>query len=88
MAEGTRGGKRVSEVGPLVGGRLETRGVMAHWSAWLRQGEDEEVQRRLRLRTRTGRPLRDPASIARLEALSGRCPAPRQGGRPRNSPPP
>ena len=73
---------------PLVGGGLETRGVVADWSAWLRQGEDEEVLSWLRRRTRTGRPAGDAAFVARLEALSGRCLAPRQGGRPRKSPPP
>jgi len=66
-----------------VGGDLKTRGVVADGSAWLRQGEDEEVLSRLRLRTRTGRPAGDAAFVARLEALSGRCLAPRQGGRPR-----
>jgi len=46
---------------PLVGGGLETRGVVADWSAWLWQGEDEEVLSRLRLRTRTARPAARPS---------------------------
>ena len=73
---------------PLVGGDLEARGVVADWSAWLRQGEDEAVLSRLRMRTRTGRPAGDAAFVARLEALSGRWLAPRPGGRPRKRPPP
>jgi hypothetical protein len=39
--------------------------------------------KRLRLRTRTGRPAGDAAFVERLEDLSGRFLAPRKGGRPR-----
>jgi len=70
---------------PLVTGDLVTRGVVEDWSAWLRQADDEEVLKRLRMRTRTGRPAGDAAFVARLEDESGRFLAPRKGGRPRKT---
>jgi putative transposase len=69
----------------LVRGDLETRGVVADWSAWLRRADDKELVKRLRLRTRTGRPAGDAAFVKRLERLCGRPLAPRKGGRPRKA---
>jgi putative transposase len=68
---------------PLVQGNLEGRGVVDDWSAWLSLGDDQETLKRLRQRTRTGRPAGDAAFVARLEEQCGRFLAPRKGGRPR-----
>jgi putative transposase len=68
---------------PLASGALEACGVVADWSQWLRQGDDEKTLQVIRLRTRTGRPAGDAAFVARLEELSGRFLAPRKGGRPK-----
>jgi hypothetical protein len=45
--------------------------------------DEEAVLKRLRPRTRTGRPAGDAALVERLEDLWGRFPAHRKGGRPR-----
>jgi hypothetical protein len=58
---------------------------MARHGPPVRQGDDEEMPKRLRLRTRTGRPAGDAAFVARLEDESGRFLAPRKGGRPRKT---
>jgi putative transposase len=47
--------------------------------------DGEAMLKRLRLRTRTGRPAGDAALVERLEDLSGRFLAPRNGGRPRKA---
>ncbi len=44
----------------------------ANWSAWLAETEEEALLRKLRLSTRTGRPLGDKNFIADLESRLGR----------------
>lgn len=58
------------------------------WSDWLGEAEPEELVARLRLHTRTGRPLGVDAFVRDLEAQSGRrlhaLPRGRPGGRQEN----
>ena len=71
----------VAPGGPLVA-------QVSDWRRFLAAAEEKEDVERLRRHLRTGRPLGDAAFLARLEALSGRWLAPRQGGRPRKTPRP
>jgi putative transposase len=57
------------------------------WSAWLRQKEDEALIERLRMLTRTGRPLGNEDFILRLERRMGQRLRPLPVGRPpKNTP--
>jgi len=53
------------------------------WRAWLRQAEDDELIRRLRLNTRTGRPFGDDPFVGKAENVTGRLLRPRPAGRPK-----
>ena len=53
------------------------------WSAWLATPEPEQTVNRLRLSTRTGRPVGTSDFLDRLERLLGRILRPQKGGRPR-----
>ena len=69
---------------PLPAGRpAET----ADWSRWLAEKEDEKMLLRLRLHTRTGRPVGSKRFISRLEAKLGRRLQARPVGRPRKTKP-
>lgn len=64
----------------------ETRpfpGDVPDWSAWLRQGLRESEIQRLRLHTRTGRPLGSDSFITRQEAYLGRSLRAQKVGRKR-----
>jgi putative transposase len=58
------------------------------WSAWLGETEADDLVTRLRLHTRTGRPLGDKCFVKKLEKESGRrlhaLPVGRPGGRSKN----
>ena len=56
------------------------------WRQWLRQPwaqDEEQMVRRVRQCTRTGRPAGGETFVDRLEALAGRILRPRKAGRPR-----
>jgi putative transposase len=53
------------------------------WRAWLREPEEEDTLRMLRVHTRTGRPLGSQTFVAFVESLLNRVVHPRKGGRPR-----
>jgi len=53
------------------------------WSAWLRTGMDSGSRERLRLYTRTGRPLGESGFAERVERLTRRVLRPKPRGRPR-----
>ena len=59
--------------------------LLAEWNHQLirDEGHRNPMLKRLRLRTRTGRPAGDAVFVERLEDLNGRFLAPRKGGRPR-----
>ena len=61
------------------GGRLAA--AVSDWRRFLAAEEDEETLSRLRLHTRTGRPLGAPAFVDCLESLLGRTLRPRKPGR-------
>jgi putative transposase len=76
-------GRRVD---PLLSDR---RGLLAgidDWSTWLRATEDRELLERLRLHTRTGRPLGTDVFIRRIESATRRRLRPLPHGRPRSRP--
>jgi len=81
---GLRGDEVLSEMAPpewLV--NLPAAEVHKRWSLWLRDKDDEQVLRRLRMCTRTGRPAGAPDFVDRLERLLGRILRRKKGGRPR-----
>ena len=67
----------------LLSRQPKIEAAVGDWSAWLRTDEDREAIARLRLNTRTGRPLGNPVFIARLERLCKRILRPKPAGRPR-----
>jgi putative transposase len=81
---GLRGDELLSQMAPpewLV--NLPAEEVHRRWSLWLRDEEDEQATRRLRMCTRTGRPVGARDFVDRLERLLGRTLRPKKGGRPR-----
>jgi len=56
---------------PLLA-ELKPPAWLTSWARWLRGREDEEMVRRLRLRTRTGRPAGSESFVKRLERRTGR----------------
>ncbi len=73
----------------LLSGKLPALAAevgIADWAAWLRDPDDEEMLKRLRLCTRTGRPAGDRRFIARLERRLGRRLRALAVGRPRKRP--
>jgi putative transposase len=56
------------------------------WPSWLREFDDEDVTKRLRLHTRTGRPLGEDGFVERLESSQGRRLHALSRGRPARSP--
>jgi putative transposase len=59
----------------------------ANWPAWLAEKEDEKMLLRLRLCTRTGRPVGSRQFLAKLESKLGRRLQARPIGRPRRGKP-
>jgi putative transposase len=57
-------------------------GLVLDWESLL-SSEDEEVSEKLRLSTRTGRPVGNENFAEKVEVLTGRNPRPRRPGRPR-----
>ena len=72
-------GRRVDPLLSDRGGHL--RGI-DNWSDWLRSGTEPEAAERLRLYTRTGRPLGGPEFVERVEDLTRRELRPKPHGRP------
>jgi len=75
-------GRRVD---PLLS---DHRGLLAgieDWSDWLATGADRETTERLRLYTRTGRPLGADEFVERVEARAKRELKPKPHGRPRKA---
>lgn len=73
-------GRRVDR---LLSDRRGLLGSIDDWSAWLGTGQEADSEDRLRLSTRTGRPLGDAGFSERVEYLTGRELKPRPRGRPR-----
>ena len=55
-------------------------GIVCDWRAWLQEGLEEETQRDLRCRTRTGRPLGSDEFLEYLERRLGRTLRPKKRG--------
>jgi len=72
-------GRRVDA---LLSDRLGLLSGIENWADWLRGGDDTERLARLRLYTRTGRPLGAEAFIDQVESLTRRELRPRPRGRP------
>jgi len=72
-------------VDPLLSDRQGLLGSIDDWTDWLRTGAEDETLDRLRLYTRTGRPLGAPEFIERVERLTKRVLDPRPRGRPRKA---
>jgi len=53
------------------------------WSAWLRQGDDDDQVKALRDNTRTGRPSGTLEFVTKMEKMLGRRLTKRSPGRPR-----
>ncbi len=66
---------------PLLSRYLEKRSGIADWSKWLRQHDDKKAIERLRLYTKTGRPLGSRHFLDRLEKELGRTLRPQKPGR-------
>lgn len=77
-AAGHTGGR----VDPLLSDSLGLLSGVGNWTEWLREGEDEERLARLRMYTRTGRPLGADAFVSQMEKLTHRELRPRPRGRP------
>ena len=56
-------------------------GPVPDWAAWLARGLGEDDAVRIRRATYTGRPCGSEAFVRQMEALTGRCLAPRKRGR-------
>ena len=59
-------------------------GLVSDWETLLLD-EDDKCSERLRLASRTGRPLGNDDFIEEIERVTGRDPRPRRSGRPRLS---
>ena len=70
-------------IDPLLSDRHGLLADIEHWSEWLRTGEEREAVERLRLNTRTGRPLGADSFVERVEAMTCRALRPKPHGRPR-----
>jgi len=70
---------------PLLTEEPDLTAAVGSWADWLREDSGPETIVRLRLHTRTGRPLGNPTFIARLERLCKRILRPKPGGRPRKT---
>ena len=65
---------------------LEARPVEeSEWSEWLEDAADEQVLKRLRTSTRTGRPAGSSSFVESIEGMLGRVLRARRVGRPRRS---
>jgi hypothetical protein len=73
-------------VDPLLSDRHGLLAGIEDWAAWLRRSEDRATLERLRLYTRTGRPLGNDAFVERVEAATHRRLKPQPHGRPRRPP--
>jgi len=78
-AAGHTGGR----VDPLLSDRQGLLGSVDDWTDWLRSVTEDESLARLRLYTRTGRPLGAAEFVERLEHQVGRALDPKPRGRPR-----
>jgi len=72
-------GRRVD---PLVSDRLDLLSVVGNWAEWLTEDEDADRLARLRMHTRTGRPLGADTFVSQMEQLTHRELRPRPRGRP------
>jgi putative transposase len=72
-------GRRVD---PLLSDRQGLLSGIENWTEWLRADDEREPVERLRLYTRTGRPLGSEGFAARLEAETGRVLKAKPHGRP------
>ncbi len=75
-------GRRVD---PLLSDRRGLLGSIDDWADWLRAGAEDDLLDRLRLYTRTGRPLGAPEFVERVERLTERVLDPKPRGRPRRT---
>jgi len=75
-------GRRVD---PLLSDQQGLLGSVDDWTDWLRAGTEDETLARLRLYTRTGRPLGAAEFVERLEHQVGRALDPKPRGRPRKA---
>jgi putative transposase len=75
---GLRGDALLSDPSGLV-----ERAGIADWAAWLQERADTQEEERLRVSTRTGRPLGSIGFIERVERLTHRHLRPNKAGRPR-----
>jgi putative transposase len=57
--------------------------IITDWGKWLSEGEDDEMVRRLRASTHTGRPCGSPAFVEAMELRLRRTLSARNPGRPR-----
>lgn len=62
----------LGSVDTLLSARSPFPGAIGDWSAWLRQGLEDDELELLRERTRTGRPCGAPGFVRELEQRSGR----------------
>jgi putative transposase len=89
MAEDYRWSSAAGHTGRCVDRLLsDRRGFLSgidDWSEWLRTGQEVENENRLRLFTRTGRPLGDIGFAERVERLTRRQLKPKPHGRPRKA---
>ena len=79
----TDGSRDASGLLDLAGWRKRCRGV--DWAAQLQAPQDDKTSARLRLYTRTGRPLGSDRFMSKIESLLGKRLRPRPVGRPKNN---
>ena len=64
----------------LLSKEFPPKGVVADWSEWLAEGEDEKTTGLIRRQTRTGRPCGAPKFLDQLEGLLKRVLRPKKRG--------